>query len=182
MSLFEIDHEKMPWQPLKFIKNSRSNVNGVQEFQSTLKILFEDARYLQDIATARQSANSAVHMKVSVCKICDHILVSNKLFSDAYTIERPLTRLSARRCGSFKITEMVEKNAVRLDLPSYMRFHDLIHDSWTRPLPRNRLRSWIWSQFRHNSRSLMRMVSRFPGLISLWDITTGAVVMNLLLW
>lgn len=133
----------MPRKPLDFITNVRAKVNEAGEFQTILKGALDDARYLHELDKARLSAESAIHVKVLTCKVGDQVWALRKLFTDAYTCERPTAKLSSRHFGSYKITALVGENAVRIVLPSHMHCHKAVHVRCTRSFSRNRLQSGI---------------------------------------
>ena len=59
--------------------------------------------------------------------------INKTLFTDAYSKSQDSDKLSAKRYGPFVVTEIIGRNAVRLDLPSHFRIHPVVHVIHTTP-------------------------------------------------
>lgn len=57
--------------------------------------------------------------------------VNDKVFLEATNIQtdRPLRKLSPKRLGPFRITEVISTHAYRLELPTTMKIHNVFHVS-----------------------------------------------------
>lgn len=60
-------------------------------------------------------------------------MMSRRLFKDVVTKSQSSDMLGTKWFGSFMITELVARNAIRLDSPSTMKFHLVVHVCHTKP-------------------------------------------------
>lgn len=133
LSPFEVDLGWKPKGPLDTLLRSSTNLESLSDFRDRLKAVMEDAQYAHRLAKAKQIAEASVHYKRATYQVGDSVWVSHKLFRDSYSSAQQSSKLSARRYGPFKITELVGRNAVRLLLPRHIRIHPVVHVSYTKP-------------------------------------------------
>lgn len=135
MTPFEAELGWNPKSPLDLISGSVSIVENesINEFKDRLKVSLEDAKYAYKIAKANQSASSSLKYKPHSYTIGDKVWVNRTLFKDAYSRSQTSDKLTARRFGPFVITELIGKNAVKLELPNHIRIHDVINVIHTTP-------------------------------------------------
>lgn len=70
----------------------------------------------------------------------DEAFLSRKLFSDAVSKLQPSQKLGIQRLGPFKISKLIGENAIRLELPSNIKIHQVVyvkHTSRCRLQPHN---------------------------------------------
>lgn len=85
------------------------------------------------MAKARQSAESGQHPKLPRYEVGNQVWVSKKPWVDAYNKTRPSAKLAARWFGPYRISKLIRRNAVKLELPTYMKAHNVVHVSLTKP-------------------------------------------------
>lgn len=128
MSPFEADLGWKPRSPLELFRNRKEeNLHSVSELKATLEASFQSALFAQRLAQARQAAYNAKRYTPPSYNIGDKIYLSRKLFTDASSAVRPSQKLSVRRVGPFRVVEIINNNAVRIDLPPSYRIHPVIH-------------------------------------------------------
>lgn len=62
----------------------------------------------------------------------DFIWLNSRYFSDPEQERRSKNRPHAKRFGPLRILELVDRNAVRLDLSAVMKIHPVVHEEHTR--------------------------------------------------
>lgn len=109
--------------------SSRSTTQNqsVDEFKLSLEESFRSAIFAQKLAQARKSAYNAKRYTPPTYKVGDSVYLSRKLFTDSSSTVRPSQKLSVRRIGPFTVLEIINKNAVRVDLPNNISIHPVIH-------------------------------------------------------
>lgn len=135
MSPFETD---LSWSPKTVIDLSSKHQSSLQlqnsqNFEVHLKESMKDAIYATKVATARQAADSLTRYKLAQYKIGDKVWIRKILYIDAYSKSQPSAMLGAKQVGAFKTSNLVGKNAVKLELPSHFIIHPVIHVLHTLP-------------------------------------------------
>ena len=133
MSPFEVDLGYCPKSPLELISDAKHENESVQEFKTRLKESLNDAIYAHKIAKASQSARSSLKYKPHAYEVGDKLWINKSLFKDAYSKSQESDKLSAKRFGPFKVTKLIGKNAVELDLPDNVKIHKVVNIMHTRP-------------------------------------------------
>jgi len=133
MSPFELDLGWIPKSPLDFISGSEIPVQSVHEFKQRLKDSLEDAQYSYKVSKARQAAEASIRSKPPSYVKGSKVWLNRTLFTDAYSKSQTTDKLSAKRFGPFDVLELIGKNAIRLDLPSHLKIHPVVHVSHTIP-------------------------------------------------
>ena len=75
------------------------------------------------MAKADQSARSSLKYKPHSFKIVYELWIYKSLIKDAYFKSQASDKLFTKRFGSFKVLELVRKNAVKLKLPNHFKIH-----------------------------------------------------------
>lgn len=128
MSPFEADLGWKPRSPLELLPTRQEeNLHSVAEFRASLEESFRSATFAQRLAQARQAAYNAKRYTPPSYAVGDEVYLSRKLFTNASSSARPSQKLSVRRVGPFKVTEVINKNVVRIDLPDHYQIHPVIH-------------------------------------------------------
>ncbi len=126
-SPFEVD---LGWNPSwTVLTSSESAIETLAEFKCRLKISLDDAKYAYQVSKARTSLNHKPHSY----KVGDKLWIKKCLFEDAYAKSQKSDKLSAKRFGTFHVKKLIGKNAVKLELPSHLKIHDVIHVIHTTP-------------------------------------------------
>ena len=66
-------------------------------------------------------------------KIGDKLWINNALFKDAYLKSQASEKLITKRFGPFKVTKLVGRNAVELELPDHVKIDKVVNISHTTP-------------------------------------------------
>lgn len=131
---FELDLGWNPSSPLDMLTSAPSDtVQSVDVLRKTLQSSLIDARFSHEMAQARQSANNAQNYRPHSYRPGDFVWLNKKYFTDIVYRSQLSKKLGARRFGPFRILELVGKNAVRLDLPTSIRAHNVVHVEHTKP-------------------------------------------------
>ena len=133
MTPFEIDLGWNPKSPLDLVTTSSTSNETLSDFKERLKATLDDAKYAYKISKASQSARNSLKYKPHSYKLGDKLWINKSLFKDSYSKSQVSDKLSARRFGPFKVLELIGKNAVRLELPSHVKIHDVINVFHTVP-------------------------------------------------
>lgn len=75
------------------------------------------------------------------------MFLSKKLFTDASSADRPSQKLTALRIGSFKVIELIGKNAMKPDFSDGISIHPVIHVKYTARAYRQPLDTSIPTEF-----------------------------------
>lgn len=128
ISPFESDLGWQPRSPLDMLSSRQDdNVQTVNDFRTKLDQSFRNATFAQRLAQARQAAYNAKKYTPPSYDIGDEVYLSRKLFNDASSTARPSQKLCVRRVGPFKIVEIINRNAVKNDLPPDISIHPVVH-------------------------------------------------------
>ena len=133
LSPFEVDLGWNPKSPLDLISRTDTPNETLNEFKSRLKETLEDAQYSYQLSKASQSAQSSMKYKPHSYFVGDKLWINMTLFKDAYSRSQKSDKLTAKRYGPFVVTKLIGKNAVKLDLPSHFKIHDVVHVVHTVP-------------------------------------------------
>ena len=131
-STFEVDLGWNPRSPLDMFAKD-TPIESVNELKERLQSGLEDSRFCHQLAKARQSAYSAQKYRPASYKVGDKLWIHKTLFRDALSRRQTSDKLSAKRFGPFSVLELIGKNAVRLQLPSNLRIHPVVHVVHTAP-------------------------------------------------
>lgn len=129
---FEIDLGWNPRGPLDLFPES-CPIDSVALFNAKINAALQDARFSHQLAKARHAAYSADKYAAPSYVVGDRVWINRSIFKDAVSKAQASDKLGSRRFGPFTILELVGKNAIRLDLPTNMRLHPVIHVSHTIP-------------------------------------------------
>lgn len=132
-SPFEIDLGWSPWSPIDILHKESTPIESVNEFKTRLRVALEDARFAHELAKAKNSAYSAQKYQPHPYAVGDKVWIDKELFKDAIAKTQKSNKLGAKRFGPFEVKELIGKNALRLDLPSNMKLHPVVHALHTRP-------------------------------------------------
>lgn len=133
-SPFELDLGWSPKSPLEALSSvPEDTVHTVNEFKTQLKESFKSATFAQRLAQARQAAYNAKRYRPPSYRPGDEVFLSRKLFTDSSSAIRPSQKLCVRKIGPFKVTSVINKNAVRLELPPNIKIHPVVHVEHTTP-------------------------------------------------
>lgn len=130
---FQVDLGWNPRGPLDMSLPVDCTVESVAQFNLRMNSALEDARFAHELAKARHASYNARKFSPSLYQEGDRVWISRGLFKDAVSKSQSSDKLGSRRFGPFTVVELVGKNAVRLDLPSNMRLHPVVHVSHTTP-------------------------------------------------
>ena len=72
--------------------------------------------------------------KPHMYKVGDKLWINKALFKDAYSKSQASDKLSAKRFGPFKVTKLIGKNAVELELPDHVKIHKVVNIMHTNTL------------------------------------------------
>lgn len=133
MSPFEMDLGWNPKSPLDMLTSNEDKNQTVEEFKNDLKASMEDAVYAYKITKAGQSARSSTRFKPHSYNIGDKLWLNKTLFRDAYAQSQKSQKLTSKRFGPFKVTRLIGRNAVELDLPDHVKIHKVVNISHTVP-------------------------------------------------
>lgn len=133
LSPFQVDIGWQPKAPVDILFRAPTPQETLGDFRDRLSSVMTDTQYAHKLAKARQKAKASVYYKEPSYEVEDEVWVSRKLFRDSYSKVQASAKLSARRFGPFRILELIGKNAVRLDFPSHIRTHPVVHVSYTKP-------------------------------------------------
>lgn len=133
MTPFEVDLGYNPKSPIDLLKKSDDTVESINEFRNRIKSTFEDAQFCHVLAKARQSANASVKYQTPNYTVGDQVWLKKSLFRDSIARSQVSNKLSPRCYGPFNILELIGKNALRLELPSNIRIHPVVHVEHTKP-------------------------------------------------
>lgn len=132
MTPFEMDLGWNPKSPLDLLSKADSSVEDVNSFRKQLTEAFEHAKFAHRLSRARYASyNSNLRQPIQY-NIGDLVWLSRTVFVDALSKHQPSEKLAAKRFGPFKIIQLIGKNAVRLDLPSHIRVHPVVHVEHTK--------------------------------------------------
>ena len=98
-----------------------------------MKQIFDDVQ--ASYAAARQTQVRQLAKKYSIPSyhMGDQVKLRSSAFQDHYTRNRPSTKLNAKKIDPFTITELIGKNAIRLDILDTMSIHPVVNVSHTTP-------------------------------------------------
>ena len=130
---FEADLGCVPKSPLDFISGSEVSVDSVEELKQKLKSSLDDAQFSYNVSKARQAAEASSQYKKPEYTKGSQVWINKSLFKDAYLRSQDSDKLSAKRFGPFRVTELIGRNAVRLELPNHLKIHAVIHVVHTNP-------------------------------------------------
>ena len=130
---FELDLGWCPKSPLDSLVSSTDSNESVEEFKSRLRESLNDAIFAHRVSKSSQSARSSLKYKPHMYKVGDKLWINKALFKDAYSKSQASEKLSAKRFGPFKVTKLVGKNAVELELPDHVKIHKVVNISHTTP-------------------------------------------------
>lgn len=128
ISPFELDIGWKPKSPLELL-SSRSDYSteGINDLRKLLLSSFEDAVFAHRLAQARQAAYNSKKYRPPSYVVGDEVWLSRKYFTDSASSVQKSKKLGVKRYGPFRIIELIGKNAVRLDLPSNIQVHPVVH-------------------------------------------------------
>lgn len=106
---------------------TENNVEAVKNFRNRLKDTYENAKKIHLEVSSQQIAEAAEILTEPSYQIGDKVMVSSKVLTDPYSRSQASQKLKARRIGPFKISELVGKNAIRLELPAHSKAHPVIN-------------------------------------------------------
>lgn len=125
---FELDLGWTPRSPIDLITTDTSDtLEIINVFKQRLASAFQDAKFAQNLAQARQSAYNAQKYTPANLQPGADVWLDRKYFTDSYSALQPSRKLNARRYGPFKVLELIGKNAVCLQFPTHMRAHNVVH-------------------------------------------------------
>ena len=133
MSPFEVDLGWNPKSPLDMLVGNTEKNESISEFKVRLKESLNDARFAYRLAKADQSARSSLNYKPHSYKPGDKLWINKSLFRDSYSKSQESDKLSAKRFGPFTVTGLVGRNAVKLELPTQVKIHDVVNVVHTVP-------------------------------------------------
>ena len=85
------------------------------------------------MSKARQAAEASSQYKKPEYTKGSQVWINKSLFKDAYSRSQDSDKLGAKRFGPFRVTEIIGRNAVRLELPNHLKIHPVIHVVHTTP-------------------------------------------------
>lgn len=128
MSPFEADLGWQPKSPLElFGKQNNNRLQSVSDFRASLHASFRSAIFAQRLAQARQAAYNGKRYTPPQYKVGERVFLSRTLFTDSSSAARSSQKLCVRLVGPFKILEIINKNALRLELPKDISIHPIVH-------------------------------------------------------
>lgn len=128
MTPFEADIGWNPKSPLDAITPTTDDtVQSVNDFKMKLRESFNSATFSHRLAQSRQAAYNSKRYTPPTYKVGDSVYLSKKLFTDSASAARPSQKLTVRRIGPFKVTDIISKNVIRIDLPENISIHPVIH-------------------------------------------------------
>eukprot|EP00171_Calliarthron_tuberculosum_P005616 IDg5616t1 len=123
-----------PKSPLQLLAGTyRGGNQAVEELQTTLSETFRDAQRSYSHARHQQRERIRHKFKTPAYKVGDMVLLKTSVVKDAYSRSQSSKKLTAKRIGPFPISELVGRNAVRLELPATVRIHPVVNVSHTTP-------------------------------------------------
>lgn len=132
-SPFEVDLGWKPRSPLGIFRKQSTPIESVDELRNRLQSALDDARFCHEIAKARQSAYTAQKYRPAPYEVGTRVWLNKGLFRDAIAKSQSSDKLSAKRFGPFRITELIGKNVIRVELPENVRIHPVVHVLHTTP-------------------------------------------------
>jgi hypothetical protein len=87
-------------------------VESVEEFQAPLHASLNDAYYSYKISRARQATQASARYSIPLYSVGDYVWLKNSLFMGASSRSHESAKLTAKRFRSFRIVELIGKNAV----------------------------------------------------------------------
>ncbi len=127
---FEID---TGWNPRTPLEPSRedSPVESVNEFKKRLKDSLDDGRFSHELAKAQNAAYASLRYVEPKYEVNDMVWLNRSIFRDSVSKAQKYDKLGENRFGHFRITELIAKNALRLDCPGNIRIHPCVHVAHT---------------------------------------------------
>lgn len=128
ISPFELDLNWQPKTPLDVLMtHSAENVDIVNEFKTTIEKSLCNAMFAQRLAHALQAVYNAKEYTPPPEKVGDEVYLSQNLFSNSSSAVRPSQKLCVRKIGPFRVAKIINKNAIRVELPANIGVHPVIH-------------------------------------------------------
>lgn len=127
ISPFELDLGWKPKSPLELLSNPDSSVESVRLLRNRISAAEQDSKFAQRLAQSRQIAYNSKKYRPPDYKIGDEVWLSRRYFTDALSKTQKPKKLGVQRYGPFTIMELIGKNAVRLDLPTNIKVHPVVH-------------------------------------------------------
>lgn len=118
---------------LEFISGSEVPIESVDEMKLKLKSSLEDAQFSYKVCKARQAAEASSQYKKLEYRVGSQVWLNKTLFKDAYSKSLESDKLGAKRFGPFRVKELIGLNALRLELPSHLKIHPVVHVVHTLP-------------------------------------------------
>ena len=126
-SPFEADLGWQPRSPLDQLNPSVSDIESINSLKSRLTAILQEVRFALQFSKARAAAYQSQKSTPATYVVGDSVWLSKKYFKDAVAKSQPSQKLAARRYGPFRILELIGKNALRLEFPSNIRAHPIVH-------------------------------------------------------
>lgn len=123
---FELDLGWKLKSPLELLSRTNSSVESVNDLKIRLSAAVLHAQNAQKLAQARQAAYNNQRYCPPSYRVGNMVWLSRKYFTDAYSKSQTSRNLGVKRYGPFKITELIGKNAVSLDVPPNINVHPVI--------------------------------------------------------
>lgn len=127
MSPFELDLGWNPKSPVDLFARPDSSVAAVTDLKKRLNSAAADASFSHLLAQARQQAYDSKRYVPPSYNIDDKVWLSRKYFTDAVSKTQTSRKLGVQRYGPFRVTELIGKNAIRLELPPNIKIHPVVH-------------------------------------------------------
>lgn len=146
---FEVDLGFHPRSPLRPFEGSVGNEHlptpiAMEQFVDRLKDLqFKAATALEQAQASQKKYYDAKHRDVSF-QVGDKVLLSSKHVRTDSARTRKSHKLTSKRLGPFRITEAINSNAYRLELPPTIKIHPVVNVEY--------LTKWVESPERFEGR------------------------------
>ena len=124
---FEVD---LSWNPSSLMDlpswKTDSSITSVNDLKLRLKPELDDARFSHQFAQARESTYFAQKYVPVTYQVGQKVWITRILFCDAVSRSQKSSKLGVKRFGPFRITKLIGRNAVTLELHSNVRINLLI--------------------------------------------------------
>jgi len=114
---------------------SSSDVHAAKDFAKQMMTLHEQLRHEMTLAQAHYEKHASGRAPSPNYQIGDIVWLNAKNLRS----ERPSKKLDWKNLGPFKVIEVVNPRAFRLDLPPTMKIHNVFHTSLLNPVAKDPL-------------------------------------------
>ena len=104
----------------------------MEVFRENLEASLKDAEFTYKVSSTRQAPALFNRAQPHSYNVKYKVWKNKTLFTDEYTKSQDSAKLNVKRFGPYRIVQIIEKNAVKLELPARLKIRPVIHVAHTK--------------------------------------------------